>query len=40
MLINTVLIVVMLPIDNATVQGKMFENSNALYEMTLGKRIT
>lgn len=37
---NTVLVVVMLPIDNATVQEKMFENSNALQEMTLGKIIT
>lgn len=30
----------MLPIDNATVQEKMFENSNSLQEMTLGKIIT
>lgn len=37
---NTVLVVVMLPIDNATVQEKTFENSNALQEMTLGKIIT
>lgn len=37
---NTVFVVVMLPIDNATVQEKMFENSNALQEMTLGKIIT
>lgn len=37
---NTVLVVVMLPIDSATVQEKMFENSNALQEMTLGKIIT
>lgn len=37
---NTVLVVVMLPIDNATVQEKMFENSNAPQEMTLGKIIT
>lgn len=39
MLKNTVLVVVMLPIDNATVQEKMFENSNALQEITLGKII-
>lgn len=40
MLKNTVLVVVMLPIDNATVQEKMFENSNTLQEMTLRKIIT
>lgn len=40
MIKSTVLVVVMLPIDNGPVQKKMFENSNALQEMTLGKIIT
>lgn len=40
MLRNTVLIAVLLLIDNATVQEKMFENTNALHEMTLRKKIT
>lgn len=40
MLRNIVLIAVLLPTDNATVRAKMFENTNALHELTLRKKIT
>jgi len=38
MLGNIVLGAVLLPIDNATVQAKIFENTNAQHEMTLRKK--
>lgn len=40
MLKNTVLVVFMLPIDNAAEQENMFEHSNALQEITLGEITT